>query len=139
MASTPATAPDRQPPPPWHAMAVGSALADLRADVARGLTAADAAARLHRDGPNVLPAPQAASPLLIFLRQFHSPLVYVLLAAAALSVSLRHLTDAGFIGFVLVVNALLGAWQELQAERQSVSLQHLMRVRATVLRDASRA
>ena len=135
MARTPATAPDRQPPPAWHAMSPGSALAALRADVARGLTAAEAAARLRRDGPNVLPAPQAASPLLIFLRQFRSPLVYVLLAAAALSLSLRHLTDAAFIGFVLVVNALLGAWQELQAERQSVSLQGLLRVRATVRRD----
>ena len=43
---------------------------------------------------------------------------------------------AAIIGFVLVVNALLGAWQELQAERQSASLRGLLRVRATVLRDA---
>jgi Ca2+-transporting ATPase len=62
--------------------------------------------------------------------------VYVLLAAAVLSLGLRHLTDAGFIGFVLVVNALLGAWQELQAERQSANLRGLLRVRAPVLRDA---
>ena len=137
MARPPATAPDHQPPPSaWHAMSPESALAALQADVARGLTAAEAAARLRSDGPNVLPAPQAANPVLIFLRQFRSPLVYVLLAAAALSLSLRHLTDAGFIGFVLVVNALLGAWQELQAERQSASLQGLLRMRATVLRDA---
>ncbi len=136
MARSPATAPDRQPPPlAWHALPPESALATLRADVARGLTAPEAAARLRSDGPNVLPAPQAANPILIFLRQFRSPLVYVLLAAAALSLSLRHLTDAGFIGFVLIANALLGAWQELQAERQSASLQGLLRMRATVLRD----
>ncbi|MEY2918818.1 MAG: hypothetical protein RL261_123, partial [Pseudomonadota bacterium] len=135
---TPTTARDRQSPPPsaWHAMPPAAAMTTLQADLARGLTAAEAAARLRSDGPNVLPAPRAASPFLIFLRQFRSPLVYVLLAAAALSLGLRHLTDAGFIGFVLVVNALLGAWQELQAERQSASLQGLLRVRATVLRDA---
>ena len=135
---TPATARDRQSPPPsaWHAMTPAAAMATLQASLARGLTAAEAAARFRSDGPNVLPAPRAASPFLIFLRQFRSPLVYVLLAAAALSLGLRHLTDAGFIGFVLVVNALLGAWQELQAERQSASLQGLLRVRATVLRDA---
>ena len=75
-------------------------------------------------------------PRVIFLRQFRSPLVYVLLAAAVLSLGLGHLTDAGFIGFVLVVNALLGAWQELQAERQSANLRDLLRMRATVLRDA---
>ncbi len=132
----PAPAADRPPPLAWHAMPPGSALASMQADMTRGLTAAEAAARLRSDGPNVLPAPQAANPVLIFLRQFRSPLVYVLLAAAALSLSLQHLTDAGFIGFVLVVNALLGAWQELQAERQSASLQGLLRARATVLRDA---
>jgi len=135
---SPATAPDRQPPPSsaWHALSPESVLATLQADVARGLTAAEAAARLRSDGPNVLPAPQVAHPVAIFLRQFRSPLVYVLLAAAVLSLGLGHLTDAGFIGFVLVANAMLGAWQELQAERQSANLQGLLRVRATVLRDA---
>jgi magnesium-transporting ATPase (P-type) len=111
-------------------------MASLQADLARGLTEAEAAARLRSDGLNVLPTPQPARPVVVFLRQFRSPLVYVLLAAAVLSLGLGHLTDAGFIGFVLVVNALLGAWQELQAERQSANLQGLLRVRATVLRDA---
>jgi len=135
---SPATTPDRQRPPPtaWHAVSPESALSALQTDAARGLSEAEAAARLQRDGPNVLPAPRPAHPVIIFLRQFRSPLVYILLAAAVLSLGLRHLTDAGFIGFVLVVNALLGAWQELQAERQSANLQGLLRVRATVLRDA---
>ena len=135
---SPATAPDRQRPPPtaWHAVSPASALSALQTDATRGLSEAEAAARLHRDGPNVLPAPRPAHPVVVFLRQFRSPLVYVLLAAAVLSLGLRHLTDAGFIGFVLVVNALLGAWQELQAERQSANLQGLLRVRATVLREA---
>ena len=135
---SPATAPDRQRPPPtaWHTVSPALALSALQTDATRGLSEAEAAARLHRDGPNVLPAPRPAHPVVVFLRQFRSPLVYVLLAAAVLSLGLRHLTDAGFIGFVLVVNALLGAWQELQAERQSANLQGLLRVRATVLRDA---
>ena len=62
---TPATAPDRQSPPPpaWHALSPESAMATLQADVARGLTAAEAAARLRSDGPNVLPAPQPAHPV----------------------------------------------------------------------------
>ena len=135
---SPATAPDRQRPPPtaWHTVSPALALSALQTDATRGLSEAEAAARLHRDGPNVLPAPRPAHPVVVFLRQFRSPLVYVLLAAAVLSLGLRHLTDAGFIGFVLVVNALLGAWQELQAERQSANLQGLLRVRATVLREA---
>jgi magnesium-transporting ATPase (P-type) len=70
----------------------------------------------------------------VLLRQFRSPLVYVLLLAAGLALLLGHVTDAGFIGIVLLVNSLLGAWQELQAERQSASLQGLLHVRATVQR-----
>ena len=135
---TPLTADERRSPPPlgWHTMSPESAMSAVQTEATRGLSEAAAASRLQRDGPNDLPAPQTAHPVVIFLRQFRSPLVYVLLAAAVLSLGLRHLTDAGFIGFVLVVNALLGAWQELQAERQSANLRGLLRVRATVLRDA---
>ena len=129
---------DRRSPPPmgWHTLSPEAVLSAMQTEAARGLSEAAAAARLQSDGPNDLPAPRTAHPVAIFLRQFRSPLVYVLLAAALLSLGLRHLTDAGFIGFVLVVNALLGAWQELHAERQSANLRSLLRVRATVLRDA---
>ena len=135
---SPATAPDlqRSPTAAWHAMPPESAVSALQTDAGRGLGEAEAAARLHRDGPNILPAPRPAHPVLVFLRQFRSPLVYVLLAAAVVSLGLGRVTDAGFIGFVLVANALIGAWQELQAERQSANLHGLLRVRATVLRDA---
>ncbi|MBK7903593.1 MAG: HAD-IC family P-type ATPase [Proteobacteria bacterium] len=120
----------------WHTLSPESAMSALQTEAVRGLSEATAAARLQRDGPNDLPAPRTAHPVVIFLRQFRSPLVYVLLAAAMLSLGIGHLTDAGFIGFVLVVNALLGAWQELQAERQTANLRDLLRMRATVLRDA---
>jgi magnesium-transporting ATPase (P-type) len=138
MDGSPVTADDRRSPPPlgWHTLSPESAISAMQTDAVHGLSEAVAAARLQSDGPNDLPAPRTAHPSVVFLRQFRSPLVYVLLAAALLSLGLRHLTDAGFIGFVLVVNAILGAWQELQAERQSANLRGLLRVRATVLRDA---
>ena len=100
-----------------------------------GLTSAEARERLARHGPNVLPG--AASPGLpeTVLRQLRSPLIYVLLAAAAVAVALGDWGDAGFIGVVLLVNSALGAWQEWRAEQQSQSLRQLLRVRATVLRD----
>ena len=124
-----------EPAPSWHALSPESAAALLQSDVSRGLAESEAAARLRADGPNLLPAPRPASPARIVLRQFRNPLVYVLLAAAVLSLVMGHVTDAGFIGFVLLVNSALGAWQELQAERQSASLQGLLQVRATVMRD----
>jgi magnesium-transporting ATPase (P-type) len=133
-----ATADDRPSPQPsaWHASPAEAALRAMQTDGTRGLSEAEAEARLLSGGPNALPAPRPAHPVVIFLRQFRSPLVSVLLAAALLSLGLGHLTDAGFIGFVLVANASLGAWQELRAERQSADLQGLLRVRATVVRAA---
>ncbi len=118
----------------WHARTADEACASL-GSASGGLAQAEAAARLARDGPNALPAPPADGWLTIGLRQLRSPLVYVLLAAAGGSLLLGHYSDAGFIGFVLLVNSVLGGWQEWRAARQSRGLQQLVRVRATVLRD----
>jgi magnesium-transporting ATPase (P-type) len=101
----------------------------------RGLTTAEARERLARHGANVLPSEPPPSALAIGLRQLKSPLIYVLLAAAAVAVLLGDYTDAAFIGVVLVANSALGGWQEWRAEQQSRSLQQLLHVRATVLRD----
>ena len=118
----------------WHDRPAASACAELESTAA-GLTQTEALLRLERHGPNALPASQPPGWLAIGVRQLQSPLIYILLAAAAGSLFLGHVTDAGFIGFVLLVNSLLGGWQEWNAERQSHGLQKLMRVRATVLRD----
>ncbi len=78
----------------------------IETEAVHGLSETAAAARLQSDGPNVLPAPLTAHPSSSSCASSAGPLVYVLLAAAVLSLGLKHLTDAGFIGFVLVVNAL---------------------------------
>ena len=100
-----------------------------------GLTSAMAAARLDVAGRNRLPAPAQPGPLAIGLRQLRSPLIYILLAAALTSLALGEAGDAGFIAVVLVINSLVGGWQEWRAERQRQDLQRLLRVRATVRRD----
>ncbi|WP_136715081.1 cation-translocating P-type ATPase [Halorientalis salina] len=100
-----------------------------------GLTAADAARRRAEYGPNELPAGEVVTWWEILLRQFKSPLIYILAIAAAVSVAIGELTDAGFIVAVLAINAIIGGLQEWQAERSSQALQELIRTRATVLRD----
>lgn len=124
----------RQPLPAWHDRPAAVAL-EAFASSPIGLAQADAAARLARDGRNELPRVAPPGLLEIGFRQLRSPLIYVLLAAAAGSLALGHVSDAGFIGFVLLVNSLLGGWQEWNAERQSQGLQQLLKVRATVLRE----
>ena len=119
----------------WQARPAADVVRELGADALHGLDAAVAQARLAAEGPNTLRQPRRPRPLRILLRQLKSPLVYVLLAAALLSLLLGDPSDAGFIGFVLCVNSGLGAWQEWNAEEQSQALQGLLRVRATVMRD----
>jgi P-type Ca2+ transporter type 2C len=118
----------------WHALPAGEVLRRLDAP-ATGLGQAEAAARLARCGPNVLPTKPPPGVLEVGLRQLKSPLIYVLLAAAVASIALGDLGDAAFIGVVLLINSGVGGWQEWHAEQQSQGLQKLLLIRATVLRD----
>ncbi len=119
---------------PWHSGAPEGVLARLEATVA-GLSSAQAAERLARHGRNLLPQRPPPTWWQIALRQFQSPLIYILGAAAAVSVATGHAGDAGFIAFVLALNASIGGVQEWRAERSSRALQKLLSVRASVLRD----
>jgi len=100
-----------------------------------GLTNPDAATRLAQVGPNALPRGKQASVLVVFLGQFKSPLIYVLLIAAGIAVGLGDWQDGAFIGVVLVLNALIGTIQEYNAQRSAAALAGLTVSRALVLRD----
>lgn len=90
--------------------------------------------RLGHFGPNSLPVGRPPTLVGIFLSQFKSPLVYVLLLAALVSLGLRELTDAGFIFAVLMINAIIGTIQEFGAERSAQALQGLVASRSRVVR-----
>lgn len=71
----------------------------------------------------------------IFVRQFFSPLIYILLCAALISILIGELSDAGFIAGVVLLNAILGTYQEWRAEQSAAALQQLMQATARVKRD----
>jgi magnesium-transporting ATPase (P-type) len=101
----------------------------------QGLAKAEAAARLRRHGPNRLPQRPPPTPWQILLRQFQSPLIYILLVAAIVAIVAGDFKDAGFIAAVLAINAAIGGYQEWRAEQSSRALQQLLRIRASVVRD----
>ena len=68
------------------------------------------------------------------LRQFRSPLIYVLAVAAVVSLALGEFKDAAFICGVLLINAIIGTIQEARAEKASQALRKLLTTRATVKR-----
>lgn len=119
---------------PWHAVPVRDLLQALDATEA-GLTEREAEARLQAFGPNELPRRSPPTWLEIVLRQFASPLIYILVIAALVSVALGEMTDAGFIAGVLALNAVIGGFQEWKAEQSSRALEQLLRIRASVQRD----
>jgi magnesium-transporting ATPase (P-type) len=121
-------------PSQWHALPPEAVLAELRS-APTGLSAAEAASRLKESGPNVLPRRPPPGVLEIALRQFKSPLIYILLAAAVVSVATGHPEDAVFIAVVLLLNATIGGHQEYRADRSSRALQRLIQTRARPLRD----
>jgi Ca2+-transporting ATPase len=103
-----------------------------------GLSEAQARAALLRYGPNALPVTKPPSLARVFLRQFLSPLIYILLAAALVSVALGDIKDAGFIAVVLLINGVIGAVQEYSAAKAAAALKSLEQPYATVLRDGLR-
>jgi Ca2+-transporting ATPase len=121
--------------PPWHALQVETVLAQLGCDPASGLSAAEVEHRRAQGGANTLPEPPRRSTLAIIARQFKSPLIYILFAAAVLAMVLSHYGDAVVILLVVGVNALIGAFQEGRAERSMASLRQLSALRVRVLRD----
>lgn len=100
-----------------------------------GLSSAEASDRLARFGRNELPHAKPPGVLVVFLRQFLNPLVYILLVAAAVSAALRDFTDAGFILAVLLINAAIGCVQEYNAEKSAEALRALSGSTAYVRRD----
>lgn len=121
------------PPPAPHAAPSTDVLAALEASE-HGLTSQEAEARLRALGRNALPQAQPPGLAAIFLMQFKSPLIYVLLAAALVSLLIQEWTDAGFIFAVLLLNAAIGSYQEFSAERAAQALQNLVMLRTHTIR-----
>ncbi|ULL09439.1 carbonate dehydratase [Mycobacterium liflandii] len=107
----------------------------LETDPHRGLSDGEAAERLQRFGPNALPLAKRGGLLLRILRQFHHPLIYVLLVAGAITAGLQEYIDSSVIFGVVVLNAIVGFIQESKAESALEGLRSMVRTQATVIRD----
>lgn len=117
-----------------YALSAAETLSQLDATM-HGLDKDEVARRQQDYGFNQLPRLEPPTLLRIALRQFESPLIYVLFLAAAVSLFLGEFTDAGFIFLVLLINAVIGTWQEYTAQRSAEALNKLVAVRARVYRD----
>ncbi len=117
----------------WHALDEEAVLARVDSPEA-GLDPGEAAARLARHGENAFPEPEPPGPLIIFARQFMSPLIYILVVAAGVTALLEEWIDTGIIFAVVLLNAIIGLAQESGAERAVRSLSALLSHKAVAIR-----
>ena len=117
-----------------HAVSSGAVLVALKSSL-HGLNHGEAVARLEQYGRNCLPRAKIPGITTVFLHQFASPLIYVLVAAALLSLMIKEWSDAGFISAVLFINAVIGTIQEHSAQRAAAALQELVSTQCRVLRE----
>ncbi|HLT34913.1 MAG TPA: cation-transporting P-type ATPase, partial [Enhygromyxa sp.] len=108
-------------------------------DLQRGLERDEAARRLAAQGPNELAAHRSTPLWRLILRQFESPLVLILVAAAAVAGALGDVVDAVAIAVIVALNAVIGFVQERKAERAMTALRSLTAPRATVRRSGELA
>jgi Ca2+-transporting ATPase len=118
----------------WHHLSREEVMQMLKTS-ASGLSEEEWQKRLKENGPNQLTQKKGDSPLAIFLRQFHQPLVYILLVAAAGVAFLEEWVEVYVILGVVAVNAVIGFIQELKALRAIEALSKHMDAKATVIRE----
>ena len=119
---------------PFHTILINEAFETLGSSP-NGLTALEATDRLKQFGSNSLPQPKREPLWAIFLRQFQSPLIYVLLTAAVIVVLLRDVKDSLAIIFILLFNAVIGTFQEGRAQNTLAALRKFIQTNAVVVRD----
>ena len=107
---------------------------------AEGLTSAEAQKRLEANGKNKLAAAKGKSIIRRFLEQLADPMIIILLVAAAISGVLAFVENEGFtdviiILAVVIINAVLGVYQESKAEKAIEALQEMSAATSKVLRD----
>jgi cation-transporting P-type ATPase F len=130
--------PQLQPGHEWHQLTSGETLRSLSTDSERGLTSAEVEARRADFGRNLITQRRGIGPFKRALAQFNQALVIILIAAGAVTAFLREWVDSGVIFGVVVINAIIGYFQEAKAIKAIEALARSMMAEATTMRDSQR-
>lgn len=107
----------------------------LKTDAKKGLPADEIRQRLREYGPNAITEEETISVFKLLIHQFKSPIVYLLVFAAALSFWFREWVDGGAILVVILINAIIGLYMEFHAQQSMKALKKLSSVPAKVIRN----
>jgi P-type Ca2+ transporter type 2C len=121
--------------PAWHTLEAAEVAERLGVTPATGLSTAEVAERTAEHGPNRLAEPARRPRWKLFLDQFRSGIVLLLVGAAVLAAAFGDLKDPIVIGVVLLINAVLGYTQEAKASNALAALEKMLVARVRVRRD----
>lgn len=119
----------------WHTLDINEVIERLATDDYSGLDELELVRRQRKYGPNALTPRATETWYQLLFHQFQQPLVYVLLAAVFVTLVLHEWADATVIAVVVLVNALIGFFQESNALKAIASLTKSMQSEATVIRN----
>ena len=122
----------------WHTLDISDSARRLNVSVSTGLASPEAASRLASAGLNRLDGRPPSSPWLLFFSQFKSVLILILLGAATLAALIGNVKDASVILAVVVINAIVGFYQEYRAEKSLAALRKMLPLRTHVRRDGKK-
>ncbi|MEW6571889.1 MAG: HAD-IC family P-type ATPase [Nitrospirota bacterium] len=118
----------------WYQLGVREVFEKLKTSE-NGLGEAEVKNRLAQFGPNKLAEEEKISRLKILLHQFASPLIYILIIAGVVTILLQEYIDSGVIFVVLILNAVIGFFQEYKAEESVRALKKMVVPKARVIRE----
>jgi len=121
----------------WHSQPLEDVYDALESEE-RGLESHEAAKRLEQTGPNEVETTEGASPLRIFLDQYTSVLIWVLIVAAGVMAAIGETLDAAVIAGIVVFITLFGFAQDFRAEQSIQALKELSTRYAMVRRDGEK-
>ncbi len=117
----------------WHSVGAKEVLTSLGSG-REGLSLEEAQKRLLQIGPNRLPQAKKSTALKIFLNQFKSPLIYILLFAGIIVIFLKEYVDMAVIWGAIILNVVIGFFQENKASQALEKLKHVIHLKARVVR-----
>ncbi|MBI2565062.1 calcium-translocating P-type ATPase, SERCA-type [Candidatus Woesearchaeota archaeon] len=120
----------------FHNISVKEVLENLSASD-KGLTEKEAQKRLQKYGFNIIEDDTKISAFKIFLEQFKSPVVWVLIAASIITFFLKEWINFGVMAVVIIVNAVFGFWQEYKAEQAIAALKKFISLKTKAIRDGT--
>ncbi len=121
----------------WHGVEAEEAVKILASDAKSGLSFDEAEKRRKKTGSNKLPEEKPLSSIKLFLRQFQSPPIYILLIAGAVTLLFNKLTDAVVIFGAVLLNTVVGYIQEAKAAKALAALKKVVRIKSKVIREGN--